>query len=358
MKKNMDFISQPFNSLEGRITWQSPSNIALVKYWGKYGDQFPQNPSLSLTLSNCHTTTKIEYKPRKSNSKKYAFSFLFEGEQKPDFHPKIEQFLDRIALYCPYVLNHEFIISSSNSFPHSSGIASSASGMSALSLSLLSIEKEGVGLTEEQFLKKASFLARLGSGSAARSIQGPVMSWGHSPFIEGSSQEFATHINSGIHSVFSDYQDTILLIDKGQKKVSSTLGHQLMEKHPYADVRFKQAHQNISRLIEILSSGSLTDFIALVEHEALTLHALMMASNPSFILMHPATLEVINKVWEYRKETNLPLCFTLDAGANVHLLYPKSNATTIQQFIADELAMYCQNNHYINDQIGDGAKKM
>jgi diphosphomevalonate decarboxylase len=71
---------------------------------------------------------------------------------------------------------------------------------------------------------------------------------------------------------------------------------------------------------EMLANGDLQRFIKLVEHEALTLHAMMMMSDPAFILMKTGTLEVINKIWDFRKETGLPLFFTLDAGANVHLL--------------------------------------
>ena len=103
--------------------------------------------------------------------------------------------------------------------------------------------------------------------------------------------------------------------------MSSTLGHNLMFNHPYASQRFSQAHENITILKAIFKSGNLSDFIALVESEALTLHAMMMTSYPYFILMKPNTLAVINKVWEFRNQTGLNLCFTLDAGANIHLLY-------------------------------------
>src|SRR5690606_15902555 len=102
--------------------------------------------------------------------------------------------------------------------------------------------------------------------------------------------------------------------------------------------------------------GDLTAFNALVESEALTLHAMMMTSMPYFILMKPHTLEIINKIWAFRAETGLNVSFTLDAGANVHVLYPKNEAVQILQFIEDELAIYCQNGHYICDQIGFGAK--
>jgi diphosphomevalonate decarboxylase len=91
-------------------------------------------------------------------------------------------------------------------------------------------------------------------------------------------------------------------------------------------------------------------FIQLVEHEALTLHAMMMMSEPAFILMKTGTLSVINKIWEFRKETNLPLFFTLDAGANVHLLFPSNKEEDeIKSFIIKELVQHTQNNGVVKD---------
>jgi len=359
MSSEKDFIESQNFEVMGNSKWEAPSNIALIKYWGKYGSQYPQNPSLSFTLSKCVTQTSISYRPIKNKQKEFSFDFSFKGKPTPGFHPKIEIFLNRIKPYVPFVKNHHLSIQSNNSFPHSSGIASSASGMSALALGIMSIEKKAKPIiSDTYFLNKASFLARLGSGSAARSIEGPLVSWGVSNAFEGSSDLYGTAISSPIHSVFKDYQDTILLIDKGQKKVSSTLGHNLMNGHPYSSSRFEQARNNMSMLKKILTEGDLKNFISLVESEALTLHALMMASQPYFILMHPNTLEVLNKVWAYRQEVNSSLCFTLDAGANVHLLYPKSERDTVLKFINEELAVFCQNGQFIEDQIGNGAKKL
>lgn len=353
------FIPQAITPQQGEVTWASPSNIALVKYWGKYGTQMPQNPSISFTLSQCQTTTTVAYSPLKTRADSVDFTFLFEGKVQRSFHPKIESFFERIADYCPYIFDHQWSIKSSNSFPHSSGIASSASSMSALALGILSLEKQAhPHLSHDDFNQKASFLARLGSGSAARSICGPMMGWGKSKAIPGSAQQWALPINDQLDPVFHSYQDTILIIDKGQKKVSSSLGHRLMNDHPYAQNRFEQAHRHTERLMGIMAQGELDDFIELVELEALTLHALMMASNPYFILMQPQTLQVINLIWAYRETTKHPLCFTLDAGANVHLLYPKEYQKEIKTFIDSELSCLCQDGQYIEDQVGKGAKKM
>ena len=76
MSSIKDFVSSEFSPIKGKTTWASPSNIALVKYWGKYGDQFPQNPSLSFTLSKCVTTTSVAFKPRDVKSDHFSFSFF------------------------------------------------------------------------------------------------------------------------------------------------------------------------------------------------------------------------------------------------------------------------------------------
>jgi diphosphomevalonate decarboxylase len=146
------------------------------------------------------------------------------------------------------------------------------------------------------------------------------------------------------------------LVDKGEKQVSSTLGHDLMHNHPFAAQRFLQAPENLSKLKSILENGNLEEFIKIVESEALTLHAMMMTSMPYFILMKPNTLAIINKIWSFRNETKIPVCFTLDAGANVHVLYPENNKNETLQFIKDELVGYCQNGQYICDEIGFGSQ--
>ena len=250
-------------------------------------------------------------------------------------------------------------ISSENSFPHSSGIASSASGLSAIAMCLMSLEQELNPELSSIFInKKASFLARLGSGSASRSIEGPLVVWGEHPEIEGSSDLFGVQFPYAINPVFENYQDAILLVDKGEKQVSSTIGHNLMHNHPYAENRFKQANENLFKMSKILQEGNIKDFINLVESEALTLHAMMLTSSPYFILMKPNTLEIINKIWEYREENNSNICFTLDAGANVHVLFPENEKENVIQFIDNQLSKYCQKNHYICDSVGFGAKKL
>jgi diphosphomevalonate decarboxylase len=289
-------------------------------------------------------------------ARKLSFDLLFEGVVKEAFRPKIEKFLERIMPYCGYLKNCHLQIDTQNTFPHSSGIASSASGMAALALNIMSYERSLFPeITDEYFYAKASFLARLGSGSACRSIQGKVVVWGDSNHISGSSNLYGVPFSEPLHPIFDEYQDTILLVDKGEKKVSSTLGHDLMIGHTYASSRFLQAQNHLHDLKETLISGDLTKFTTLVELEALTLHAMMMTSNPYFILMRPNTLQILEDIWTFRKDTQIPVCFTLDAGANVHVLYPKSYSIEVMSFINAKLVGFCQNDHYICDALGSGS---
>ena len=355
-----DFILKTYskNFTGGSFTWSAPSNIALVKYWGKKESQIPENPSISFTLDACKTTTKLSISKKESNDL-FSFEVLLDGERKNDFKPKIETFFKRIEMYLPFLKDYHFVIETSNTFPHSSGIASSASGMSALALCLMSVEKQmNLEMTDTFFKQKTSFLARLGSGSACRSIEGDLIVWGKHEEIHGSNDLFGVKYPFEVHEVFKNYHDTILLVDKGEKQVSSTVGHNLMHNHPFSQERFKQAPENLSRLINVFKRGDLKSFIEIVESEALTLHAMMMTSLPYFILMKPNTLEIINKIWKFRQESGLNICFTLDAGANVHILYPENEADQTYEFIKNELVAYCQNGHYIRDRIGFGAKQL
>ncbi|MDC7997336.1 diphosphomevalonate/mevalonate 3,5-bisphosphate decarboxylase family protein [Gilvibacter sediminis] len=357
---HQEFLPQAYtNTVEsGSVAWKSPSNIALVKYWGKHGQQLPKNTSISFTLDHCATSTRLAFDPKSRPG--FDITVLLDGKPQADFVPKIEKFFSIAGPYLPFLEDYSFTLHTSNSFPHSSGIASSASGMSALALCLLEIESQllETPLSDTDFKKKASFLARLGSGSAARSIDGGLVVWGAHEEIPGSSDLFAIPYPDMVHEVFRDFCDTVLLVDTGEKVVSSTVGHGLMHDHPFASQRFDQAQSNMLAIKPILATGDLDAFIALVESEALSLHAMMLTSSPYFILMKPATLAIINKIWSFRKETGIPACFTLDAGANVHLLYPAKHKEAVRELIESQLKPHCKEGAYIHDQVGAGAVRL
>ncbi|MEZ4845344.1 MAG: diphosphomevalonate decarboxylase [Bacteroidia bacterium] len=345
------FESEQMNTQ--KCKWKSPSNIALVKYWGKKGFQLPANASISFTLDNCHTITELRWKKSEQEQQIVVF---FEGKRNEDFKHKVVKFFEAVSTEYPILDEFDFEIHTKNTFPHSSGIASSASGMSALALCVCTFLQEQ-NLLKKEFYQEASNLARIGSGSACRSVYGGVVEWGSHPEISGSSDYFGLKMNE-IHPVFNTFQDTILIVHEGKKSVSSTVGHSLLNNHPFAEKRFEIANQNIVNLTNILKTGNLNEFVELVESEALMLHALMMTSNPSFILMEPNTLAIIQKIRKFRVENNCHICFTLDAGANVHILYPEKDIDMAEKLIKNELLVHCANEQYICDKVGNGPTKL
>ncbi|MDL1914252.1 MAG: diphosphomevalonate decarboxylase [Bergeyella sp.] len=346
-----EFIScSSYHIKNHQVSSVCSSNIALIKYWGKYKNQIPANPSISYTLDRCRTQTNIEF----TKGAPFSVKVFLSGKREVSFSEKIEKYFRGVSRYLPWVEEGRYVITTENTFPHSSGIASSASGFGAIAKCLVQLDTSFGQPQEPAFeTKKASFLARLGSGSACRSLYKGLVVWGKTEGLAGSSDLYAVvYPPDKVHPVFKNFNDWVLLIHKGQKMVSSTLGHSLMENHPYAEIRFTQACKNFSDLQKILLEGDIKEFIRLVEHEALTLHALMMMSRPAFILMKRGTLEVIERIWSFRKETGLDLFFTLDAGANVHLLFPEGPETEkIKSFIVSELLAYSQDHTLIKDEI-------
>ncbi len=346
-----EFQGKPnFNISNQTVSASCPSNIALIKYWGKYENQIPANPSISYTLNHCKTNTFMEF----FADEQFSVQTYLGGSEEKKFAEKIEKYFKNIEDFLPWILKGKYIIRTENTFPHSSGIASSASGFGAIAKCLMNLDEQFSGKIEDDLkAKKESFLARLGSGSACRSLYNGLVVWGKTDEVEESSDLYAVQYpNEEIHPIFKNFNDWVLLIHEGEKSVSSTVGHALMKTNPYAERRFQEAHENFTTLKEILKTGELQNFIKLEEHEALTLHAMMMMSEPSFILMKTGTLEVINKIWNFRKETGLALFFTLDAGANVHLLFPEdSDSDKIKEFIVKELLQHTQNNGVVKDEM-------
>lgn len=344
----------------GQIAWRSPSNIAIIKYWGKHGRQLPRNPSISFTLSNAFTETIVRYKRRENDAPGIQLQFRFEGEPNKAFGDKVIRFLENMVPFFPFLEQLDLEIDSSNSFPHSAGIASSASAMSALALCLCSMERKLLGslTTEDEFLQKASFIARLGSGSACRSVYPVMGQWGTSPIASITSDLYATPYADEVHPVFHTFHDDIMIVSKAEKSVSSRAGHGLMDNNIFADNRYLQANQRFEELLDALKEGDVTTFGKIAEDEALTLHALMMASEPSYILMQPNTLTMIEKIRAFRKETNHSVYFSLDAGPNIHLLYSDEIKTEVQAFIKETLVPLCEDGVYIADQVGQGPSQI
>ena len=206
-------------------------------------------------------------------------------------------------------------------------------------------------------LKKVSKIARLGSGSACRSMFPTMAAWGVCPEIEGSNDEYAVGFEADIQDVFKTYHDTILIASRGEKSVSSRMGHGLMENNPFAAPRYQQAHERMTAVVSALRSGDVETFGQIAEDEAMSLHALMMTSSPNFTLLKPNTLRMIEILRGWREATKLPAYFSLDAGPNLHLLYPDFIKKEVNELIVNELQPLCEDEMVIFDNVGQGATR-
>ncbi len=241
-------LKLPYDPRSGTIGWTCPSNIALIKYWGKKPGQLPMNPSLSMTLQEARTITKINYsyEPKQKGRK---LRFRFEGKEAPDFEERIIKYLDSIESHLPFLSSTHLEIESENSFPHSSGIASSASAMGALALCLVQMEEDLTGsMDRDLFWQKASRMARLGSGSASRSLYPQFALWGRHELWENSSDEFAIPVKD-INITFLNIRDSILIVESGPKPISSSAGHALMTTNPFGSVRLLRPGKTLNSCI-------------------------------------------------------------------------------------------------------------
>jgi diphosphomevalonate decarboxylase len=336
-----------------RSAWRSPSNIALVKYWGKKPGQLPASPSLSFTLSK--SFTEMELAVGQETGGDMEIGYYFEEKENKAFESRIRAYMQAVNPYFPFLSGRSITIRSRNTFPHSSGIASSASSMSALALCLCSLEKQILGGSkDEDFFRKASYMARLGSGSAARSVFGGFVTWGRHSGIEKTSDEHATPLGGSAGAAFASLHDAVLIVSPGTKSVSSRKGHALMDEHPFASARYQQAGENFLEMRRAIYGNEVDAFIHITENEAFTLHGLMMSSDPPILLLKPGTLRIISLIRQFRQDTGSFVAFTLDAGPNIHLVYPETEREKVLAFIRDELLGYCCQEQWIDDRMGTG----
>lgn len=336
-------LKQPNNLV---VKAKAPSNIAFVKYWGKYGVQMPLNPSISMTLSHSYTETSWEL--IKSDS--FSLEVYLDGELVPGFNKKITKWFDLLFSLnsedFEFLKTSKSIIRTHNTFPHSTGIASSASAFGALAMCLAQLHAKLN--SRELEVEEVSELARLGSGSAARSIEGPFCEWGKS------SERYASAIKD-IDTKFQNLKDAICIVSSKEKEISSTIGHGMMDEHVFKDARIKQANKNYHDIINAMQNGDLMEFGRILEQEALSLHALMMSSHDSYTLLEGNSIELIKAVRLWRQAHKEPLFFTLDAGPNLHLIYPASIEEKVRSFLSsNEVSSLVSN--IIYDELGSGAQ--
>lgn len=295
----------------GKATAVANPNIAFVKYWGRADADLnlPANPSLSMNLAALITATTVEFRPGRAAD---AVSI--------DDRPAAGQALSRVVAHLDRVRSLAgtedwAVVVSRNDYPAGTGLASSAAGFAALSLAATAAA--GMTLNEAAL----SRLARLGSGSACRSVPPGFSIW------EGDSDEtsYARSIESPHHW---DLVDAVAIVSRQHKAVSSYDGHGLAQTSPFFAARLATVPALLSSALEGIRRRDLASLGTAMEADALAMHGVMMTSQPALLFWQPATLAVLHAARAWRSK-GLGVYFTLDAGPNVHCLCESADARDV-----------------------------
>lgn len=295
-------------------TAKAPANIAFIKYWGKKDEKLrlPMNNSISMNLSEVYTTTSVEFsKNLKSDTLKIDGKVPEDKEKE-----RVVKHLNLIRSLAKTDLKAR--VESRNNFPKGTGLASSASGFAALTLAASGAA--GLNLSE----KELSIIARLGSGSACRSLPDGFAEW-----KAGDSSE-TSYAYSLYPPNYWDICDVIAIVGEASKKVSSTEGHVLAESSPFFRARISGMPKKVNEIKKALKEKDFTRFGEILEEEAVNMHAVMMTSKPALYYWLPETLITIISIIKWRDE-GLESYFTIDAGPNVHVICQAKYAPRIKR---------------------------
>jgi len=303
-----------------KTTVRAGSNIAFIKYWGVDDAtiNLPQTSSISMTLADAYTTTTVEWQQVSARTNRSGNDvIIIDGrELAGEAGARLVRHLDRIRAIAG--TQQRARVSSQNNFPMASGIASSASGFAALTVA--ACQALSLDLTDTQL----SALARLGSGSAARSIFGGYVQWDRG----------FDHESSVARMLFPaehwELCDLVAIVSSSEKKVSSEGGHRIAATSPLNLARVAHVQSLLPVVQQAIVERDLTLLGGPLEWDALAMHAVMQTGTPSLLYWQPGTLEVIHAVRRWREEEGIASYFTIDAGPNVHVLCEASSSSSIQ----------------------------
>ncbi len=285
-------------------------NIAFIKYWGNVDSELnlPSSGSISMNLDGLETRTSVRF-----NSDLKTDTLVLNGASASEGAlNRVSKFLDHVRRLAG--ISTCAAVESTNNFPMGAGIASSASAFAALSLAASTAA--GLQLSE----KDLSRLARLGSGSACRSIPGGFVEW-----QAGSSDE-----NSYAYSIappdYWNLVDCIAIVEEAHKPTGSSEGHNLAPTSPLQTSRLAGSPARLEACRQAILQRDYEAFARVVELDSNLMHAVMITSRPALLYWQPATISIMQAVQEARQR-GLPVCYTIDAGPNVHVL-SEANSTS------------------------------
>ncbi|HEY42475.1 MAG TPA: diphosphomevalonate decarboxylase [Anaerolineae bacterium] len=289
-------------------------NIAFIKYWGNrdHALRIPCNGSISLTLGGLETQTTVTFDENLTSD----HVFIDDRSASASTSARVSQHLDRIRLiagfkYCAKV-------ESRSNFPVGAGIASSASAFAALTVAGTS----AAGLSLQPI--ELSRIARLGSGSACRSIFGGFVEWHANETDEDSYAEVLAPSNHW------DLQDLIVIVNQEHKGVGSTEGHALADTSPLQNARVADAPRRLKECRRAILDRDFPSLASITELDSNLMHAVMLTSTPSLMYWYPETLQIMNEVTRWRAE-GYEVCYTIDAGPNVHCICTRKYADRIEK---------------------------
>ncbi len=295
-------------------TARACSNIAFIKYWGNRDStlRLPANGSISMNLASLQTVTTVRFDTALPTDR-----LILDGrEQSGEVLMRVSRHLDHIRALAG--VQTRALVISRNNFPTGAGIASSASAFSALTVAACAAL--GLRLNERQL----SALARLGSGSACRSVPGGFVEW-HAGRDHDSS--YAQSIAPPEHWALVDL---VAIVSSAHKAVGSTGGHALAPTSPLQAARVADAPRRLNLCREAIRERNFEQLADVIEQDALMMHAVMMTSSPALIYWLPATLRIMQAVQQWR-QAGLLAAFTIDAGPNVHVIAPAEFRTVLSE---------------------------
>jgi len=277
------------------------ANIALVKYWGKRDDDLllPQAPSLSVALDRLITTTTVELGAAQD-------SLLLDGRPA-----ERGELLRARAVLDAAGIRERARIESRNDFPTGAGLASSASGFAALAAAAVA------AAGQERSLGELSALARLGSGSAARSVPGGWAVWRDREAEQVAPPE---HLPARL---------LVAVCAQGPKEVGSREGmKRTRDTSPYHAAWIEQCRRDLPEALRLLRERDLAGLGALAERNALRMHADALAADPPLVYWEPATLGCLRALQRLRSD-GVGAWATIDAGPHLVAICAPSDADRV-----------------------------
>lgn len=321
--------------IERTATADAPANIAFIKYWGNKPGNLPWSDTISFNLSRCTTRTIATWDPKLTQD-----SVIIDNQPVSDKTLlRTVSFLNEIRT--AYEIRHKAKVISHNNFPMGVGIASSASGFSALALAATA----AAGL--EIATPELSALARLGSGSASRSIPDGFVIW-------HAGQNHQTSFAESLYSPdYWDLRDFVVIVSKEEKKVGSADGHKLAHTSPLFEARIKvHLPRRLKAVLQALENKDIELLGQTIEEEARELHEIAATSTPPIIYATPETHKLTGQIIPLWRRQGIPAYFTLDAGPNVHIVVPGGNpADAVRQNLHQLPYQFIENQPAIGARI-------